>query len=210
METKLTDWETLEELKAQIVKSAKVDETVEIERKWLIDINLIEYLNTLEWDKTTHKYVTAGYLSVDPEIRLRSLRSLSGDDIGKFRYYVSYKTSGELVREEYDVEINAFDAIKLRDRIYLDPKIHTHSSEYINSKLLVKDYYTFTKGDVTIEVSVVDRDENFTYMEIEFPDVETATNYVIPEDIAKFVTKEVTNDTYYKMKNYWARTRLTN
>lgn len=210
MENKLTEWNTLEELKEQIVKYAKVDETVEIERKWLVNKDLIEYLNTLEWDKTAHKYVTAGYLSVEPEIRLRILRSLSGEDAGQFEYFTSYKTSGELVREEYDVEINCYDAVKLRDVLYLDPNIHTYSSEAINSKLIVKDYYTFTKGDITIEVSIVDRDENFTYMEIEFPDIESASNYVLPEGIAKFVTREATDDPYYKMKNYWARTRLKN
>ena len=42
------------------------------------------------------------------------------------------------------------------------------------------------------------------YAEVEFESVEAAEKFVVPD----FLGKEVTYDNYWKMNNYWKRTRL--
>lgn len=61
-------------------------------------------------------------------------------------------------------------------------------------------------NDLLLECSHVDKgcDTEFMYAEIEFPSVQDAENF---QPLPNF-TADVTNDSSYKMKNFWKATRL--
>ena len=69
-----------------------------------------------------------------------------------------------------------------------------------------KDYKKYRLGNWELEVSLVDpgTEWEFYYGEIEFPSEEAANAFEIPE----FLGREITYDSYYKMKNFWKRTRI--
>lgn len=196
---------SFEELANEIKSRMPAKEnSLEIERKWLIDYSLINYLSTKMNLEFSAKEVFAAYLSIEPEIRFRTMRDLKSYDISS---YLSYKTNGELIREEYDIEISKDDVKEIAN--YIQDNEEINKCDKTNWKYLFKHYYKFNYGNgIEIEISVVDTDEDFTYMEIEFPDADSANSFQLPEDIATYVKSEVTSDPYYKMKNYWARTRL--
>ena len=205
MQFNFTSWSSIEDLISKIKSAAhsiSEEAPLEIERKWIVDYSIIEFLKTAPGvKKIRHLTNLQAYLSIDPEVRYRSALDV---DSGKSYNYVSYKTNGDLSREEYELEISMPSAIKFAKVIREDKSVR----EYRKSKFITKDYYVFEYDDFEFEISMVDNDRNFTYMEIEFKDIESANNYKIPELIDRFVMKEVTNDASYKMKNYWKRTRL--
>ena len=61
-------------------------------------------------------------------------------------------------------------------------------------------------GGLVLECSLVDEgiENEFMYAEVEFPSVEEAEAFEVPP----YLGKEVTYDRYWKMNNYWKRTRL--
>ena len=205
MQLQCTSWESIDDLisKIKLTASLMIDQNnVEIERKWLVDYTLIEFFKSMSGVRLVrHLNNLQGYLSVNPEVRYRSALNV---DTRETYYYASYKTDGELSREEYEVPISITSALKFAKVIREDNSI----KEYRKSKFITKDYYVFTHNGVEFEISLVDNDNKFTYMEIEFKDIESAENFEIPEFIKPFIIKEVTNDSSYKMKNYWKKTRL--
>ena len=205
MQLQCTSWDSIEDLIGKIKSAASLMQNIdtsEIERKWIVDYSLIEYLKTAPGvRKVRHLNNLQGYLSVKPEVRYRSALDV---DTRETYYYIAYKSDGDLCREEYELPVSISSALKFAKVIREDKSIR----EYRKSKFINKDYYVFEYNGVEFEISIVDNDKNFTYMEIEFKDIESAISYIIPELIDKFVLKEVTSDASYKMKNYWKRTRL--
>ena len=208
MQFSCNSWKTIDELVSNIksfANSLSTDIPSEIERKWTVDYSILEFLKTSSnAKKIRHLNNLQAYLSVNPEVRYRSAKNI---DTGETYNYISYKTDGTICREEYELDIALSSALKFAKAIRGDKKI----KEYRGSKFIIKDYWVFDIGDgKEIEISLVDNDKNFVYMEIEFPDIASAEEYKIPECIAKYIKKEVTNDDSFKMKNYWKRTRLNN
>lgn len=174
--------------------------TKEIERKWIINADILRYL--MKDDKfllSDYRIITQGYLSIEPEIRIR--RDFY-PNINITKYFLSYKSSGTLSRDEYEVEINKDDYMHLYG--ILDTR------KNMESKLIYKEYYNYKMEEllgIEFEISNVDNNE-LTYLEIEFKSEEAANNFKIPDALNEFIIKEVTNDASYKMKNYWKTTRI--
>ena len=75
---------------------------MEIERKYLVK----ELPENLE--KYPCKHIEQGYLNTDPVVRIRRT-----DD----RYTLTYKGSGLMVREEYNLPLNAESFLHMKDKI---------------------------------------------------------------------------------------------
>jgi CYTH domain-containing protein len=151
---------------------------MEIERKFLID-KFPSYYPVSEC------YAEQGYISTNPEVRIRKV---SG---GKNVYfYITFKSSGDLCREEVDVPIQQNDFNKLK--------------KFIKYPLITKEceFYALSDGSI-LECSCVDKNQptEFKYAEIEFKSVEDSDSFEIPN----FLGKEITYDEQYKMKNYWVQ-----
>lgn len=159
---------------------------MEIERKWL--------LSTVPEAYRYYKYdVNQAYLCADtPEVRIRSKVSLFAplQDGKDPNYQLTIKGEGTLSREEVNISIPKDKYDILRSLIPYRP-IH-------------KTYYIFPlDNNLELEVNIVDQD--WIYAEVEFPDEESAQAFEFPFPECK--PKEVTEETKYKMKNYWKRTR---
>ena len=120
------------------------------------------------------------YVSTSPEVRLRH-NPASNEP---FRITIE----GTLSREEIETKIseNFYNQVK----------------EFVNKSPIKKDYSIFNCGGYPLAVSVVDNGA-FIYAEVEFESEEQARDFQLPIDDAI----EVTENTEYKMKNYWLRTR---
>lgn len=157
----------------------------EIERKWLI--------NGFPCDTVpfTEGTIRQAYISTDPEVRVREA-AFNGKPVARF---LTIKSNGSMTRDEVEVRIS-----KEQYDILLT---------MANGEPIVKQMkkYELSDGRV-LECSEVDPDKgkgiSFMYAEIEFDDEESANNFV---DLPLFV-KDVTSDPFYKMKNYWVRTRV--
>ena len=155
---------------------------LEIERKFLMDgfpIGL-ELLAEVE--------IEQGYISFVPEVRIRKAVDRF---TGKEEFKITIKGDGDLARTEIETEVSS--------DFYYD------TVDFINERLIVKDYKKYKLGPWKLEVSKVDpgTDWEFYYAEIEFPTVEDAKEFVVPN----YFGREITFSEDYKMKNYWKRTR---
>ena len=122
------------------------------------------------------------YVSTSPEVRLRH------NPASNEPFRIIIKGEGTLSREEIETKVSENFYNKLKD--------------FVGKPPIKKDYSIFNCGGYPLAVSVVD-DGAFIYAEIEFESEEQARNYQLPIDDAV----EVTEDSSYKMKNYWLRTR---
>ncbi len=157
---------------------------MEIERKFLIDRFPEGLPLKAEYD------MQQIYLSVMPTVRARSRKI--GD---RETYRMTVKGKGELCREEIEISINK-EQYEAFVRIAGKEPIRKHKRDYILPEGLV------------LECSAVDEgtENYFMYAEVEFGSVEEAEAFQAPD----FLGKEVTYDSYWKMNNYWKRTRLEN
>lgn len=122
------------------------------------------------------------YVSTSPEVRLRH------NPASNEPFRITIKGEGTLSREEIETKIseNFYNQVK----------------EFVNKTPIKKDYSIFNCSGYPLAVSVVD-DGAFIYAEAEFESEEQARDFQLPIDDAI----EVTENTDYKMKNYWLRTR---
>lgn len=148
---------------------------MEIERKFLMD-------KAPNLPVTDYGLVHQGYLSFNPEIRIRRFKKDN-----KFGYKLTIKGNGGLSREEIQFTLKEYEFYTL--------------AGLINHNFVIKDFteYQLPTGE-KLEFSNVDMGA-FCYAEIEFPTVEAAQAFNPPS----FFGKEVTEDQYYKMKNYYQR-----
>lgn len=159
---------------------------MEIERKWLFDMNKVPT------DKATAVVdYTQAYLSVEPEVRVRT-KSVNG---GQTTYMLCIKGEGTISRIEVQKSLTKkeyFDLLEV-GKINITDVIH-------------KRYYMIPIDKYKLTVGIVDpkKDTSFSYGEIEFESEEEAEKFISP----KWFGKDVTDDLSYKMKNYWKRTRL--
>lgn len=135
---------------------------MEIERKYLIR-QLPDNYNAYPFLQ-----IEQGYLSTDPVVRIRR------QDDG---YYLTYKSNGLMVREEYN--------LPLTEHAYF------HLREKIDGRLISKKRYLLPLTDtLTIELDIFDEGSLAPLMlaEVEFPSEEAANAFVPPEWFGEDVT----------------------
>ena len=134
---------------------------MEIERKYLIDeipFDLKDY---------SCKVIEQGYLNTDPVVRVRR----SND-----KYILTYKGSGLMVREEYNLPLNK--------------EAYEHLRTKIDGRLIQKRRYLIPLEDgLTAELDCFHGDlAPLMLAEIEFPSVEKADTYTPPSWFGEDVT----------------------
>lgn len=134
---------------------------MEIERKFLVK----DLPNNLDSYEKLH--ISQGYLNTNPVVRIRR----SNDD-----YYLTYKGKGHMVREEYNLPLNAeafehmlpkIDGILIDKIRYLIPLDETHTAEL--------DIFQGPLAPLRL-------------VEVEFDTVEDALSFVPPEWFGEDVT----------------------
>lgn len=135
---------------------------MEIERKYLITTPLQDY-NTYPFHQ-----IEQAYLCTDPVVRIRRQDN---------EYWLTYKSKGLLVREEYNLPLNEAayrhlltkaDGIILKKRRYLIPLEGT---------------------SLTIELDIFeDRYQGLMLAEVEFPDEASAMQFLPPDWFGRDVT----------------------
>lgn len=149
---------------------------MEIERKFLL--RTLPQLPVMDI-----RYIEQGYLSTEPEVRIRSKFPYGGSRT----HTLCIKSNGMLSREEIETT--------------LTPTKFETLVPMCGAPLLRKVYLKYQWNDYTLECSVVDpgAPHSFIYAEIEFATEEEAQAFEPPS----FFGKEVTDDPAYKMKNVW-------
>lgn len=134
---------------------------MEIERKYLID-KLPDHL-----EQYPCKKIEQGYLNTDPVIRIRR----SND-----KYILTYKGKGLMVREEYNLPLNA--------------ESFAHLKEKIDGRLIKKRRYLIPLDEHhTIELDVFEGDlAPLQLAEVEFETEEEANSFVPPSWFGEDVT----------------------
>ena len=134
---------------------------MEIERKYL--------LNALpsDLDRYPSKKIEQAYLCTDPVVRIRR----SNED-----YYLTYKSKGFLMHEEYNLPLNR--------------EAYLHLCEKADGIVISKTRYLIPLTDqLTIELDVFDAPyEGLTLAEVEFPDEASANSFVPPSWFGEDVT----------------------
>lgn len=134
---------------------------MEIERKYLIH-QLPEDLNL-----HPHYKIEQGYLCTEPVVRIRR----QGDD-----YFLTYKSKGFMVREEYNLP--------------LTKEAYEHLRTKVDGILISKTRYVLPlEGELNIELDIFYSPyETLRLAEVEFPDEETANQFVPPSWFGEDVT----------------------
>ena len=143
---------------------------MEIERKFLV-AQLPDNL-----DNYNCRYIEQGYLSTKTVVRVRR----DNDD-----YYLTYKGSGMIAREEYNLP--------------LTKDSYEHLIKKADGNIITKKRYEIPDGNgYTIELDIFEGAFNGTVIaEVEFNTIEEADNYIMPE----FFTEDVTNNPEYHNSN---------
>lgn len=160
-----------------------IADDIEIEKKWLIDINDIPY------DLSKAEYIVEieqTYISFSPEIRVRKYKDLKG----KYSYQFTVKTDlrdNAIVRDEFNSEISE----KEYNELILKKEGNT----------IQKTRYQLLDNNKIIAIDIFHGDLNgLAYMEIEFKNLDEANVFITPD----WVIKDVTGDINYK-NGYLAR-----
>lgn len=132
----------------------------EIERKYLIH-KLPENLDAYPYHE-----IEQGYLCTDPVVRIRRQ-----DD----EYYLTYKSKGLMVREEYNLPLTA--------------EAYTHLKAKTDGRLISKRRYLIPFAPYTIELDVFTSPEKGLILaEVEFPSEEAALSFQAPDWFGEDVT----------------------
>ena len=142
-------------------------ENYEIEKKWLVK-------DLPDLNSYPCHHITQAYLCTDPVIRIRR-----SDE----EYYMTYKGKGLMMREEYNLPLNA--------------EAYEHMLEKADGNIIDKKRYVIPYGPYTIELDVFTSPITDIIAEVEFPNIEEAESFVPPE----WFGKEVTGDPYYYNSN---------
>lgn len=147
---------------------------MEIERKWLIDINNIPY-NLNDYKPLL---IEQAYISFSPTIRIRKITN-------KNEYILTIKSAsidGGLSRQEYELDISEDQYNKLLKKT--------------EGNILNKNRYIIPYGEHTLELDVFNGYyKDLTYVEIEFKTVDEANQFVAPNWFKQELTgnKKFTN-----------------
>lgn len=139
---------------------------MEIERKF------IPLTPPYDLDDLRFREIEQAYLTEDPAIRVRK-------EDGE--YYMTYKSGSYMAHEEYNLPLTeeAYESLLKK----------------CDGCVLTKRRYLIPDGPYTIELDVFSGScEGLRIAEVEFPSVEEAQSYRIPE----WFGEEVTNDPHYR------------
>ena len=136
---------------------------MEIERKYLIR-HLPAHLRL---DSFSCRIIEQGYLNTTPVIRIRKDND---------KYELTYKSSGLMTREEYNLP--------------LTKESYEHLKEKIDGRLITKKRYVIPlKDSLFIELDIFSGDlAPLMLAEVEFPDEETANHFTPPKWFGEDVT----------------------
>ena len=134
---------------------------MEIERKYLIDqipFDLSDYPS---------RKIEQGYLCTEPVVRIRR----DGED-----YYLTYKSKGLMVREEYNLP--------------LTPDAYEHLKPKADGRIITKERFLIPLDDtLTIELDRFEGDlAPLLLAEVEFQDEDSANAFVPPDWFGEDVT----------------------
>jgi CYTH domain-containing protein len=143
---------------------------MEIEKKYLINLPINEIT------KYPHTNIEQGYISTNPVIRIRKTDK---------SYYVTYKSSGLMVRQEFEDEISEDQYNSLKSKV-----------DY--NLISKKRYYIPIDKSLTVELDIFNNKlEGLIMAEVEFVSEESANNFNPPN----WFVKEVTFDTRFHNSN---------
>ncbi|MBO4863427.1 MAG: CYTH domain-containing protein [Eubacterium sp.] len=138
---------------------------MEIERKYIVK----EIPAKLDLNSYESSEIEQGYLDIDPVVRIRR----KGD-----RFFLTIKSDGLLVRNEFEKEISKEDYEEL--------------SPMIRSNIITKTRYKIPYGTYTIELDIFHKAfEGLIYAEVEFTSVEEAESFTAPDYFYLEVTEDV-------------------
>ena len=167
---------------------------LEIERKFIMqgfpeDILSAEEMKAYGLELLREVEIEQGYLSIEPEVRLHGARDIRS---GEENYRLTLKGEGDLSRTELVTDETC--------------DFYQESKTLLHGKMIKKHYRKYLLGELFLEVCHVDAglESEFYYGEIEFASISEAEIWKVPG----WLGEEVTYDAYYKMKNFWKRTRL--
>lgn len=147
---------------------------MEIERKWLIDINDIPY----NLDDYKFLLIEQGYISFSPTIRIRKITN-------KGEYILTIKSESKdngLSRQEYEININEEQYNQLLNKI--------------EGNILSKNRYIIPYDKYTLELDLFNGTyEGLGYVEIEYETLEQANEFIAPNWFKQELTgnKKFTN-----------------
>lgn len=161
---------------------------IEIERKYLVTKFPKQY------PIISDRIVEQSYVEVTDDHEVRIRKDTYADMSSK--YYLTRKNSGSLIREEFEDLISKEEYYTLLSRIDAAPIIKHYKVLKLDDGTLIE----YSHVDPTIK-------RGWRYVEVEFNSVEEANEF----DIKKYISNaiEVTDDSRYKMKNYWLTTRMS-
>ena len=137
-----------------------MNKTYEIERKFLVSA-LPKNLDSYPYHE-----IEQGYLCTEPVVRIRRQ-----DDA----YYLTCKSKGLMVREEYTFP--------------LDESSYAHLKAKIDGRLISKRRYLMPYGTYTIELDLfTSPDPGLKLAEVEFPSEEAALSFQAPSWFGEDVT----------------------
>lgn len=168
-------------------------ENMEIEKKFLLKGN------PFDLEKFQYHYIEQGYLCQSPVVRIRR-----SDD----EYYMTYKGKGMMARTEYNLPLTkkayehlipkADGNIIKKTRYIIPLNINDDMFPQIPHDTLCK---LANEIKLNIELDVFDYPANLIMAEIEFPNLELAEHFNMPD----YFSQEVTNDPkYHNVNMIWA------
>lgn len=142
---------------------------MEIERKFLISALPEKLQQYPVW------LLEQAYLCREPVVRVR--REECGEEK---QYILTYKSKGLMVREEYNLPLNAAS--------------YEHLKQKADGRVITKKRYRIpTEEGLTIELDVFEGElAGLVLAEVEFPDEQTAERYQPPQWFGREVTYEKT------------------
>lgn len=153
---------------------------MEIERKFLFKGNIEKM-----WTYPV-KAIKQSYLSYTPEVRIREKQD---------KYYLTVKSKGDKVREEYELEIS--------QNTYEDLYKNRQPNSLISKFRFIVPLKNNLKAEVDFYENVyVDDTNSLKVIEVEFESEEKSNSFIIPN----WFGREVTNDNRYKngyIAKYW-------
>lgn len=142
-----------------------MNKSFEIERKYLIR-TLPENLDAYPYHE-----IEQGYLCTAPVVRIRRQ-----DD----EYYLTYKSKGLMIREEYNLPLTEAS--------------YSHLKTKIDGRLISKRRYLIPFAPYTIELDVfTSPEQGLVLAEVEFPSEEAALSFQAPD----WFGEDVTNSSKY-------------
>lgn len=146
-----------------------MNKSFEIERKYLIR-TLPENLDAYPYHE-----IEQGYLCTAPVVRIRRQDE---------EYYLTYKSKGLMIREEYNLPLTA--------------ESYAHLKTKIDGHLISKRRYLIPFAPYTIELDIFTSPEKgLVLAEVEFPSEEAALSFRAPD----WFGEDVTNSSRYHNSN---------